>query len=268
MTEADSIVLVTLPNTKESLVTDLKALGVKEGDIVLAHASMSKLGWTVGREVTVIDALIEAVGESGTLIMPSQTGDNSDPKAWQNPPVPQEWIEMIKANMPPFDPLRTPTRAMGKVVEALLHYPNVMRSNHPQVSFCGYGKYAKEILSDHQLTPGLGDGSPLKKLYDRKAKILLLGVGYGNCTALHLSESHQENMTWIDTGASVLHDNQVQWLDFKEMNYSDEDFEALGIDYELTAKVAKGKVGASLCRYIDLQDLCDFADKWFKKNRK
>ena len=74
MTEADSIALVTLPNTKESIVADLKALGVKEGDIVLAHASMSKLGWTVGREVTVVDALIEAVGESGTLIQTLKHG--------------------------------------------------------------------------------------------------------------------------------------------------------------------------------------------------
>lgn len=268
MSEADSMNLLTSPNTKASLVADLRNLGLKQGDLVLAHASLSKLGWVVGREVTVLDAILEVIGDEGTLIMPSQTGDNSTPEHWQNPPVPNEWIDLIKQNMPAFDPKRTPTRAMGKVVDALLSYPNVERSNHPQVSFCGYGPLAKEILANHQLTPGLGDGSPLKKLYDRNAKILLLGVGYGNCTALHLSESHLDDAEWINTGASILVDGKATWVEFQEIAYDDEDFEKLGIDYEKTHIVAKANVGAALCRYIDLKDLCDYANTWFKENRK
>lgn len=268
MSELEAIQKSQTPNTKESLVADLRRLGVKEGDIVLCHTSMSKLGWVVGREVTVIDALIEAVGKNGTLIMPSQSGENSDPSHWQNPPVPSEWVELIKKNMPPFDPCRTPTRAMGKVVEAFLKYPGVIRSNHPQVSFCGYGKEVKKILDHHQLTPGLGDGSPLKKLYDLNAKILLLGVGYGNCTALHLAESHQKNISWSHTGSSILVDGKATWVDFDEIDYDDEDFEALGIDYEKTNHVATNFVGIAKCRYIDLHSLIDYADRWFEINRK
>ena len=268
MTEKDSMRFVEMPNTKASLVADLRAFGIKEGDIVLAHAAMSKLGWTVGREITVLDALLEALGKAGTLIMPSQSGDNSAPERWQSPPVPKEWISIIKENMPPFDPERTPTRSMGKIADALLHYPGALRSNHPQVSFCGYGKYANEILSNHQLSPGLGAGSPLQKLYERKAKILLLGVGYDVCTALHLSESRQNHLAWEDTGASVLVEGKAKWVDFREIAYDDGDFERLGFDYEAAHDVTKGKVGAAFCRYIDMKDLCDFADSWFENNRK
>lgn len=267
MTEWDAMQIVQQPNTKVSLLNDLKCLGLKNGDLILAHASLSKLGWTVGREVTVVDALLEAIGTNGTLIMPSQTGENSAPEWWQNPPVKPEWVATIKAHMPPYDPKRTPPRAMGKVVEALLHIPGVQRSNHPQVSFCGYGPLAEMILAEHVLSPGLGEGSPLKKLYDHHAKILLLGVGYENCTALHLCESKLPTVPLIQTGAKILQNGQPVWIDFTEIDYDDGDFAQIGIDYEKHHTVKKGMVGAALCRLIDLVDLCDFASTWLLEHR-
>lgn len=62
-------------------------------------------------------------------------------------------------------------------------------ADHPQVSFAGWGPMAESILKDHSLSRGLGSGSPLQKLYDLDAKVLLLGIGYERCTCLHLSES-------------------------------------------------------------------------------
>lgn len=267
MSEKDVVQTTKSPNTKYSLVNDLKALGIKNGDIIIAHASLSKLGWTVGREVTIIDALLEAIGQEGTLIMPSQTGENSDPIYWQNPPVPQEWVSIIKENMPPYDPKRSPTRSMGKVVDALLAHPLCMRSNHPQVSFCGIGKEASTILNDHQLSPGLGSGSPLQKLYDHQAKILLLGVGYDNCTSLHLSESKQQNIKWHTQGSRMIIDGNSQWITFEEICYDDEDFAMLGEDFEKIHSVSISKVGNATCRLIDMQALCDFAFDWFKTHR-
>lgn len=267
MSEKDIVEGTKSPNTKESLLNDLKHLGIKKGDIIIAHASMSKLGWVVGREVTVIDALLEAVGTSGTLIMPSQTGDNSDPTYWQNPPVPKEWIPIIKEHMLPYDPRRSPTRAMGKVVDALLSHPKCIRSNHPQVSFCGIGKEAEYILANHELSPGLGKGSPLQKLYDKKAKILLLGVGYDNCTSLHLPESQLQNIKWHTQGSRMMINGISQWIAFEEICYDDEDFTKLGENFEREHFVAIAKVGNATCRLIGMQELCNYALVWLKNNR-
>lgn len=268
MNEKDVILNSQKPMTKKSLVDDLKQLGIQKGDIVIAHASMSKLGWIVGRETTVIDALLEVIGEDGTLIMPSQSGENSHPTYWQNPPVPEDWIEIIKENMPPFDKKRTPTRAMGKVVNALLAHPLCLRSNHPQVSFCGVGKLAKQVLDHHELKHGLSTGSPLQKLYDLNAKILLLGVGYENCTSLHLSESKLDNTPTYIQGSRMMIDGISQWVEFEEFCYDDQDFRQLGQDFEKEHPVSINTVGISTSRLIDMKTLCDFALFWFKANRK
>ena len=267
MSEQNAILNSKAPITRESLRADLINLGLKENDIIIAHASMSKLGWVVGREVTIIDALLDVLGQNGTLIMPSQSGENSDPIYWQNPPVPKEWIETIKEHMPVFDPKRTPTRSMGKVVDNLLMHPDCIRSNHPQVSFCGVGKEAKKILSNHELTPGLGKGSPLQKLYDANAKILLLGVGYGNATALHLPESELENVKKHKTGAKILVDTIPTWVEFEEVSYDDEDFVLLGEAFEKEHDDQKYQIGNYECRLINMVELCDFASTWFKNNR-
>ena len=53
----------------------------------MVHSSLSKIGWVCGAEVSVIQALLEVVGEEGTIVMPAHTGDNSDPSVWENPPI-------------------------------------------------------------------------------------------------------------------------------------------------------------------------------------
>lgn len=254
--------------TKEELVKDLKALGVQTGDCLLVHSSLSKLGWVIGREVTVVEALIEAVGEEGTLVMPSFSGENSDPKNWQAPPVPKEWVERIKKHMPPFDPILTPTRQMGKIADLFRHYPGTLRSDHPQVSFAARGPNAQLLLEPHQLTPGFGKESPLYRLYEKNAKVLLLGVGYGNCTCMHLGETWLKNPKWIDTGASVMQDGKATWVRFCEIDYDDEDFDKIGEDYEKSYSVQIGNVGQGEARLLEMQSITDFAYQWIQKNRK
>ncbi len=151
------------PNTIQTITNDLKALGVEKGMTIIVHSSLSSIGWISGGVVAVVEALMKVVTEEGTIIMPTQSSDLSDPKHWSRPPVPEDWWQIIRDSVPAFDPRITPTRGMGKIVECFRTYPNVVRSNHPLGSFVCMGKHAEEITMNHSLSMSLGEESPLKK---------------------------------------------------------------------------------------------------------
>ena len=56
------------------LVKGFRDAGIEQGDHILVHSSLSSLGWVEDGANTVIDALIGAVNETGTVIFPTLTG--------------------------------------------------------------------------------------------------------------------------------------------------------------------------------------------------
>ncbi|PRX29266.1 aminoglycoside 3-N-acetyltransferase [Orenia metallireducens] len=267
MSEGSIISETKEPITINSLYQDLIKLGVNRGDILLVHSSLSSLGWVCGGAQSVITAIMNALGKEGTLVMPAHSGDWSDPEEWENPPVPKEWIDMIYENMPAFEPDKTPTRGMGCIAELFRTFPNTLRSDHPQVSFSANGKYAKEIVEEHLLTPQLGMKSPLGKIHELGAKVLLLGVGYDSCTSFHLSESFIEEMPMKRVGTAMLDKGKKVWKWFDDYDYNSDDFELIGQNFEENIIVHKGKVGNANCKLFDIKDGVDYAKSWLRKYR-
>lgn len=270
MDEAGVIAATDAPITTATLVRDLRALGVAEGDLVIGHVAMSALGWVVGGAQAVVEALLGAVGRTGTLVMPTQSGHLSDPALWQAPPVPAPWVDVIRRDMPLFDPALTPTRAMGQVVECFRRHPDAVRSSHPTVSFAACGPLAASLMADHPLTPGLGDGSPLSKLYEADAEVLLLGVDHGNDTSLHLAEHRATwpgKRTYID-GASMMVDGCKQWVAYEDLELDDSDFTAVGDAFAATGAETVGPVGTGNGRLCRQRAIVDFAVGHFATHRR
>ena len=119
---------------KTDIIEGLQALGICEDDRVLVHSSLSSLGWVAGGAQAVVEALLATIPQ-GTIFMPAQTGDNSEPSYWQNPPVNPAWHPIIREQMPAYDKKLSIPRKMGKIVETFLYLDGIKRSNHPQVSF-------------------------------------------------------------------------------------------------------------------------------------
>ena len=145
--EERAIAAVSEPVTRRSLASDLAAVGLASGMTVLVHSSLSSLGWVAGGAQAVVEALLDAVGTEGTLVMPTHASGLSEPSYWQHPPVPESWWQVIREETPPFDPHVTPTRKMGAIVECFRHYPGVRRSAHPQVSFAAVGPNTGAIVA-------------------------------------------------------------------------------------------------------------------------
>jgi aminoglycoside 3-N-acetyltransferase len=267
--EKDVIASTQQPNTISTLKTDFETLGVKPGSIIIMHSSLSKIGWTVGGPVAVIEAILQILTSEGTLIMPTFSGDNSDPSYWENPPVPESWWEIIRNEMPAYHPNITPTRGMGAVVNTFRNWPNVIRSNHPISSFAAWGKHADFITNNHELLADLGENSPLARIYNLDGLILLVGVTHENNSSLHLGEfrSDYTNKRKRLTGSAIYVKNERQWIEWEELDINSDDFEQLGLEFESKINYTPGKVGLAEARLLSQKEMVDFAVEWFKKNR-
>lgn len=196
----------------------LAGLGVCAGDTVILHASLRSFGYLMGGAAAVIDTVLRCIGPEGTLVMPAQSVGLMDPKFWRYPPVPESWHDEIRAAMLPYDPERTPVdQELGVVAAYFSRYPQVYRSAHPLYSFCAYGRDARQLLEHHPLDYGLGPDSPLQKLYDANAKVLLLGATFEHNTSLHLAE-YFAGRPDLEEAAPVLVDGEKRWVTFKNID--------------------------------------------------
>lgn len=265
----DGIQPSTYPLTSASLAARLRACGLAAGQTVLVHMAMSKLGWVVGGAEAVILAFLEVLGESGTLMMPTHTTDNTDPQDWQNPPVPPAWWPLIREHTPGFNPATTPTVLMGRVAELFRIWPGARRSAHPVTSFAARGPNAAYLTADHPLEDETGDGSPLGKLYALDGHVLLLGVDHRNNTSLHLAEARADypGKKWISAGSAILVDGQRRWVTYRVLATYDQDFNPLGEAFDEAFGLELPRIGRAEVRFFSQRNLVDFAVGWMEKYR-
>jgi aminoglycoside 3-N-acetyltransferase len=161
--------------SKVEMSDGLRRLGVRSGDIVFVHSSMSRLGSVVGGAEAVIGALLDVIGSTGTLVMPAF----SQPYG--------SMISTLERN-DIFDPATTPC-TLGLIPETFRHYDGVLRSVHPTSSVCAYGEKAELITHGaREAGSDFGIGTPLHKVMEYGGKILGLGVSLGPVSFYHVIE--------------------------------------------------------------------------------
>nr|WP_315904039.1 AAC(3) family N-acetyltransferase [Streptomyces fulvoviolaceus] len=252
---------------RADLAADLRRLGLEAGDTVLVHSALHTVGPVSGGAGTVVDALLDVLGPGGTLVAYTQTPDNSHPSRWgltRGYSVPEERWEEELARVPAFDPHTTPSFGVGVLSEAVRTRPGALRSAHPQSSFAALGAQAEYVTSDHALDCHLGEESPLARLEKLGARVLLLGVGFGVCTAFHLAEYRipgYPRHTYSCAVAAPPPEGR-RWYEYADALLDSSPFPELGAGYETTGAVRSGRIGRADCRLFDLGQAVAYAVGW------
>lgn len=154
-----------------ALKQDLIALGVRQGGVLLVHSSLRAFGPTFSQAnhgaERVIQALLDALGPTGTLLMPALS------------------YETVVPSNPYFDVSSTPS-CVGALAETFRTRTGTLRSVHPTHSVSGIGPRTSELFAGHeQSTTPCGPLSPFARLPQVGGQILFLGCGLEPNTSMH-----------------------------------------------------------------------------------
>lgn len=245
---------------KRDIKNALRKIGLKKGDIVGVHSSLSSFGYVEGGADTVIDALMEVVGREGTIVMPTHSTNRIKIEL-----SPEEiaagalWLYKIL----PFDPEETPC-STGVIPETFRKRRGVLRSFHPMFSVAAIGPKAKEIVEAGN-TNALG---AWKKLLELDGYILLIGVGLEVCTAMHLAEERVafpkhilEKITPPKWFVEKYPAREWEW-DFGPYP----DFSKMEEPCRKHKIMKTVKVGEATLRLVKLRELIDLYTEYLKRN--
>jgi aminoglycoside N3'-acetyltransferase len=248
---------------------DLRRLGVRGGDVVMVHASLRALGPVEGGAEGVLDALEEAVGPEGTLLM--ILGARND-WAWVHERPEPERAALL-AEAVPFDAARTPAHPdMGYLAEAFRRRPGTLVTEHPEARFGARGRRASELLASAPWHDYFGPGSPLEHLCQAGGRILRLGADLNTATVLHRAEYlvalpakkrvRRHYRVLGERGPEVRH---VDCLDDDNgiVDWPGEDYFGLLLaDYLAQGSARRETVGQARSELLEAEELVSFGVRW------
>lgn len=152
--------------TKTDILKFLKNANIKHNDTVLIHTSLKAIGKLIGGADMLINAFCDYLYD-GLFIIPTHTWDN------------------VTKDSPYYDVIKTKP-CLGVMSQIAVNRKDGIRSLHPTHSIVAFGKRANEYVMGEEYS---GSPTPVggcwARLYDEKAKILLIGVGHDKNTFFH-----------------------------------------------------------------------------------
>ena len=229
-----------MSTTRSRLRSDLIQLGVKQADTIMVHASVRAIGPVIGGANVIVQALLDAVGEDGTLVAYVDFEpffEDSD-----------------EIEVPVFDK-RTARAARdhGVLHETIRTWPGALRSDHPDAGVAAIGARAEWIVESHPFQYGYGEGSPLEKVVEAGGRVLMLGASLDTITLLHYAEHKAElpNKRIRRYKRLMPGISGPEWIDFEEFDTTEpvldelpsNCFELIALDYLAAGGGREGLVG-------------------------
>jgi aminoglycoside N3'-acetyltransferase len=217
------------------VVEQLRSLGVQPGVVLLVHTSFRAVRPVENGIDGLIETLQEAIGPTGTLVMPSWTGDSDSP----------------------FDPATTPADSdLGATADRFWRREDVVRSDHC-FAFAASGPRAKEIVSGPLPLPPHIPNSPVGRVYDLDGQVLLLGVNHDANTTIHLAEIMADVPYRIPYHVTVLQNGRPMQIDYGENDHCCDRFRFVDAWLRERGLQREGPVGNAHARLMRSRDVVD-----------
>jgi aminoglycoside 3-N-acetyltransferase len=221
--------------TREQIVDGIRALGVRAGDLLIAHSSYNSLGGVEGGPAAVAEALRDVVSPGGSAFVPTFNYGND-----------------------PYDPATAPSFD-GVITECFRKLPGAIRSLHPTHAIAGIGPHAREILADHDRVQPFGYGSPCWRLWERNAWVLLIGVDHVANSVAHVAEELL-NMRYLDrrrTARVVRRDGRVEEVVLRRPGCSDAWGSVIDAPLRTRNAIIDGRLGNARVMLMRSHDVVD-----------
>jgi aminoglycoside N3'-acetyltransferase len=158
----------------------------------------------------------------------------------------------------PFNSTETPCLGMGIVADTFWRMPGVVRSDSPH-AFAASGPRAPAIAASHPLDVPHGLDSPVGRVYEFDGQVLLLGVGHGANTTIHLAENMAGVRYRRPKRLTVLRAGRATRYAYSEIDHCCENFDLMDGWLAAEGRQHRGIVGNAEARIMGSHDVVETA---------
>jgi len=221
-------------------------LGLQPGDLVYVHTSLKSIGPINGGANTLIEAFLSVLGPNGTIAVPTHT------LSYEHSGYDSPYNKTATSCLP----------AVGTFPDIFWRYPGAKRSGHGSHSSAAIGALCDYLTDNHDPRNALGYNSPLRRVYEKNGKILLLGVGQNRNTTVHLAES-MARMPYVklpyalEWGNCVIVEDGGNIDRFEQIEYPGCSSEFNIVNDLMGDHIKSGRIGSADSALMDAKKLVD-----------
>ena len=159
----------------DDLIRGFEKMGITPGDTIMVHSSYKSLGGVNGGADTVIDALVESVGDKGTVLFPTFNF--------------KSWVDTHY-----FD-VRETASHMGVITELARCREAAVRTPHPLYSFAVLGNRQEEFAACDDVE-AVGDNSVFALFHKLNGLIVSIGLDFNSSFTFSVRAIYKAGGYW------------------------------------------------------------------------
>ena len=241
--------------TRRDIADSLKALGLERGDCVEVHSSLSSLGYVEGGALTVIQALMDTVGEEGAIVMSAYR---------VTPPLPlseDEKRKGIVAKVRFLEEDADEKTGMGMIADTFRKLPGTcLGKGIHRVCAWGHNAHCHSQGYDYLLSL---DGW-----------VLLMGVGINRCSCMHTAEDEIGLPDVISEYFEPPENIRRQYPDTHwYIQYNDphrsppvDAWEKVRVEAERRGFIRRVRIGQAECLFFKARPMVAIYENWLRKD--